>query len=62
MNDKFCEDRLLNGLCCDCGKPSKKWTQEEIDAAKEDMGMAEDDDLHDCCDECIKKYMPTGIA
>lgn len=62
MSDKHCESRLLLGVCCDCGKPLKKWTQEEIDAAKEDMGMTEDDDLFYCCDECMNQYMPSSAA
>ena len=59
VEPRYNEEACLQGICCDCGKPSKKWTQEEIDAAKEDMGMGDDDDFCDVCDECMKKYLPS---
>lgn len=62
MNDKHGEAACLKGVCIDCGGPSKKWTTEEILAAKEDIGMGENDDMCDVCDECIKKYLPQGAA
>lgn len=52
------EQKILQGLCPDCGAPMKKWTPTEIAEAKEDLGMGPDDDFADCCSACAKKYMP----
>lgn len=62
MSDKHAEAACLNGICIECGGKSRKWTTEEILAAKDDLGMGDDDDFCDVCDECMKKYMPTSIA
>lgn len=53
------EHRALRGICSDCGGPSKKWTAEEIQAAKDDLGMTVADDFADCCEQCGKKYLPS---
>lgn len=51
------EECCLNGICSECGGKSKKWTREEIEAAKDDIGMIDNDDFCDCCDNCMEKYM-----
>lgn len=52
-----CEEELLAGICNECSAEMKPWTADEIKAAKEDVGMGDDDDFCSCCDECAKKYM-----
>lgn len=50
------EEMCLRGICCDCNGPNTVWTEERIKAAKEDMGMDDEDDFADCCEECGEKY------
>lgn len=51
------EQCCLNGICNDCGAQSKKWTREEIAVVKDDLGMGDDDDFCDWCEECTAKYV-----
>ena len=53
------ESSIKRGICPDCGKPIKTWTDAEIAEAKADIGMAADDDFHDCCAVCAAKYYPS---
>ncbi len=48
------ERKAQQGVCPDCGGPSKVWTVAEIQEAKADIGMGDEDDFHDICDKCAK--------
>ncbi len=50
------EERCKAGLCCDCDATIKKWTEGEIQEAKDDIGMTADDDFADVCISCLSKY------
>lgn len=52
------EKLTMNGICPDCSKPMKAWTQAEIQEAKDDIGMGDEDDFAAVCDECAKAYCP----
>lgn len=53
---KVYEKSIMDGICPDCEGPIKTWTQEEINAVKEDLGMSDDEDFMDVCEECVKNY------
>lgn len=55
---KINEQRALDGICSDCGGPSKRWTKEEIKEVKDDLGMSDSEDFFDCCSECHVAYLP----
>jgi len=54
------EEKAMKGICPDCGKPLKAWTWAEIQEAKADIGMGDEDDFCAVCDECGKKYFGCG--
>jgi len=58
------EDLCRIGVCSDCGGPMKVWSTEEINQAKADLGMNEDDDFSSCCKECEILYTDpnSGLA
>lgn len=56
------EESILSGICPDCGALMQKWTRDEIDAAKADIGMGAADDFCDVCADCQKQYAPALVA
>jgi len=50
------QELCLAGICCDCGAPIKEMTVEEINEAKDDLGLEDDDDFGDICQSCMDKY------
>lgn len=62
MSTKASEQMLMTGVCPDCGgELGRVWTSEAIKEAKDDIGMTDEDDFHDCCRECAKNYMPADL-
>lgn len=52
------EQSILKGICPDCEGPMRVWTAAEIQEAKDDMGLATDEDFCDVCDKCFTNYFP----
>lgn len=62
MEEKRNEASIKRGICPDCGKPMRTWSDAEIAEAKADIGMGNEDDFHDCCAACATTYQAHDCA